>query len=59
MEWIRRVFHSEIRESHLGVALIFCLIALSAMSIALVWQAQIIANQRDAIRWLEQLKAGN
>lgn len=59
MEWIRRVFRSEIRESHVGVALIICLIIMSAMSVALVWQAQIIANQRDAIRWLEQLKAGN
>ena len=59
MEWIRRVFRSEIRESHVGVALILCLIIMSAMSVALVWQAQIIANQRDAIRWLEQLKAGN
>lgn len=59
MGWIRRVFRSKIRESHLGVALILCLMIMSAMSIALVWQAQIIANQRDAIRWLEQLKAGN
>ena len=59
MEWIRRVFKSEIRESHVGVALIVCLIVMSAMSIALVWQAQIIANQRDMIRWLEQLRAGN
>jgi hypothetical protein len=59
MEWIRRVFRSEIRESHIGVALILCLLIMSAMSVALVWQAQIIANQRDAIRWLEQLKAGN
>lgn len=59
MEWIRRVFRSEIRESHIGLGLIFCLIVMSAMSIALVWQAQIIANQRDTIRWLEQLKAGN
>ena len=59
MEWIRRVFRSEIRESHVGVALILCLIIMSAMSVALVWQAQIIANQRDAIRWLEQLKVGN
>lgn len=59
MEWIRRVFRSEIRESHIGFALILCLLIMSAMSIALVWQAQVIANQRDAIRWLEQLKAGN
>ena len=59
MEWIRRLFRSEVRESHVGVALIFCLLIMSAMSVALIWQAQIIANQRDAIRWLEQLKAGN
>lgn len=59
MEWIRRAFRSEIRESHIGLVLILCLIIMSAMSVALVWQAQIIANQRDAIRWLEQLKAGN
>ncbi len=32
---------------------------MAAMSIALLWQAQIIANQRDAIRWLEQVKLGN
>lgn len=59
MEWIRRAFRTEIRESHLGVTLIVCLLVMSAMSIALVWQAQVIANQRDTIRWLEQLKAGN
>jgi len=35
-----------------------CVIGMSFMSIALVWQAQIIANQREAIQWLEQLKFG-
>lgn len=58
MEWIRRAFHFQVRESHVGMVLIFCLITMSAMSIALVWQAQVIANQREAIRWLEQLKFG-
>lgn len=58
MEWIRRAFRFQVRESHVGMVLIFCLITMSAMSIALVWQAQIIANQREAIRWLEQLKFG-
>ena len=58
MEQIRRALRIQIRESHLGVALIFCLLAMSAMSIALVWQAQIIANQREAIHWLEQVKFG-
>ena len=59
MEWIRRILRSEIHESHVGLALILCLRVMSAMSIAVVWQAQIIANQRDAIRWLEQVKLGN
>jgi hypothetical protein len=58
MERIRRAFQIRIRESYIGIALIFCLLAMSVMSIALIWQAQIIANQRDAIRWLEQLKFG-
>jgi hypothetical protein len=59
MERIRRIFRVPAQESHLGLALAFCLLAMSAMSIALVWQAQIIANQREAIRWLEQLKFGS
>lgn len=58
MEWMRRVLRSEIQESHVGIALILSLLVMSAMSIALVWQAQIIANQRDAIRWLEQVNRG-
>ena len=49
MEWIRRVLRSEIHESHLGIALILSHLVMAALSIALVWQAQIIANQRDAI----------
>jgi hypothetical protein len=32
---------------------------MSIMSIALVWQAQIIANQREAIHWLENIKFGS
>ena len=58
MEWIRRAFRIPIRESHLGVVLVLCLVTMSAMSIALVWQAQIIASQRSAIQWLEQVKMG-
>jgi putative effector of murein hydrolase LrgA (UPF0299 family) len=58
MEWIRRAFRFQVRESFVGMVLIFCLLTMSAMSIALVWQAEIIANQRESIRWLEQLKFG-
>jgi hypothetical protein len=28
------------------------------MSLGLIWQAQIIADQRDAIHWLESMKFG-
>ena len=58
MDWIRRAFQLKVRESYASFALIFCLLAMSVMSIVLVWQAQIIASQREAIRWLVQLKLG-
>jgi hypothetical protein len=32
---------------------------MSLMSIGLIWQAQVIAEQRDAIRWLESMKLGS
>jgi hypothetical protein len=31
---------------------------MSLMSVGLIWQAQIIADQRSAIQWLESLKFG-
>jgi hypothetical protein len=58
MAWLRRILHLPAQESKVGLVLVFCVIGLSFMSIALVWQAQIIANQREAIQWLEQLKFG-
>ena len=58
MAWLRRAFRLPAHESNVGLALIFCVISLSFMSIALIWQAQIIANQREAIQWLESLKFG-
>jgi len=32
---------------------------MSLMSIAIIWQAQVIADQRAAIKWLESLKFGS
>jgi hypothetical protein len=58
MERIRRAFRIPASESHVGFVLVLCLLIMSAMSVALVWQAEIIASQREAIRWLEQLKLG-
>jgi len=58
MAWFRRVLRLPAQESNIGLVLVFCVITMSFMSIALVWQAQIIASQRQAIQWLEQLKFG-
>jgi hypothetical protein len=57
VSWIAKL-RSQTPQSHMSLVLTVCVIALSIMSIALIWQAQIIANQRDAIRWLENLKIG-
>ncbi len=43
-------------ESQLGFVLAVSALVMGLMSLVIVWQAQIIAHQRDAIRWLEGLK---
>jgi len=58
MAWLVRKLHIPASESTLGIVLTVCVISMSLMSVALLWQAQIIANQREAIRWLETLKFG-
>jgi hypothetical protein len=55
---LRRMLQVPATETSMGVVLSLCIVTLGLMSIALVWQAQIIANQRDVIRWLEILKLG-
>ena len=58
MAWLRRALRLPAQESNIGLVLVLCVVTMSFMSIALVWQAQIIANQREAIQWLEQMKFG-
>jgi hypothetical protein len=58
MAWLRRTLRLPATESHIGLVLVLCVITMSLMSVALVWQAQVIASQRDAIQWLEQVKLG-
>lgn len=58
MEWIVRKLHIPASESFMRIVLTVCVVAMGLMSVALIWQAQIIANQREAIRWLETLKFG-
>lgn len=58
MAWLQRVIRLPAHESKVGLVLVCCVISMSFMSIALVWQAQVIASQREAIQWLERLKFG-
>ncbi len=58
MAWFGRGLQNPASESQKGVVLVVCIIAMSLMSLVLLWQAQVIANQRDTIQWLESLKLG-
>jgi hypothetical protein len=58
MAWLRSVLRVPAHESTISLVLVFCVMTMSFMSIALLWQAEIIANQREAIQWLERLKFG-
>jgi hypothetical protein len=58
MEWIRRLSHVPATETQTGIVLGLCIFAMSVMSIVLVWQAQIIANQKAVIRMFESRFGG-
>ena len=58
MAWLIRKLRIPASESSMGIILTICVITMGLMSVALMWQAQIIANQREAIQWLETLKFG-
>lgn len=58
MTWLINRLRIPANESNMGIALAVCAVTLGLMSVALVWQAQIIADQRQAIQWLEHLKFG-
>jgi len=59
MAWIVRTLRLPAAESHTNLALALCVLIMGLMSVAIVWQAQIIANQRDIIRFLETVKFGS
>ena len=58
MAWYKLNFTSAASESQKGLVLAVCMLVMSVMCVALIWQAQIIANQREDIKWLETLKFG-
>ncbi|HYW66257.1 MAG TPA: hypothetical protein VFB10_06080 [Candidatus Dormibacteraeota bacterium] len=53
MSWMRRVFHVPASETQTGLVLALCIFTMSIMSIALMWQAQVIAKQNAVIRMLQ------
>jgi hypothetical protein len=58
MAWIARYLQVPASETQKTLVIAACVIAMSIMTLGLVWQAEIIANQRQAIRWLEAAKFG-
>ena len=58
MDRIARFLRLPAAESHKNIIIAVCIVAMSIMSVGLLWQAQIIANQREAIHWLETMKFG-
>jgi hypothetical protein len=58
MAWLVRTLRLPAAETHTNLALTICVLIMGLLSVAVIWQAQIIANQRDAIRFLETVKFG-
>jgi hypothetical protein len=58
MAWLVRKLRIPATESNLGLVLSLCVVTMGLMSIAIVWQAQVIAGQRELIQWLEKARFG-
>jgi len=58
MSWLIRVLRVPANESHMSFVLAASALSMGIMSLVIVWQAQIIASQRDLIAWLQKIKLG-
>jgi hypothetical protein len=58
MASIIRWFDTPASETQKSFIIAICVVAMSVMAVGLVWQAEIIASQREAIHWLETAKFG-
>jgi hypothetical protein len=58
MAWMRRAFRLPASETQLGLTLAVCIFSMSLMAIALIWQAQVIANQNAVIHMMETRLGG-
>jgi len=53
MDWLRRVLGVPASETQMGLVQALCIFTMSLMSVALVWQAQVIAKQNAVIHMLQ------
>lgn len=58
MAWLKRALRVPASESQMGLVLALCIFSMSLLSIALVWQAQVIARQNAVIHMLESRLGG-
>jgi hypothetical protein len=58
MAWLIRKLRIPVTESNMGLILAICALTMSILSLAVAWQAQVIAQQQDVIQWLAKLKLG-
>jgi hypothetical protein len=58
MAWIARCLRIPASETQKTFVIAVCVVAMSIMAVGLVWQAEIIASQREAIHWLQTAKFG-
>jgi len=58
MAWLVRTLRLPAAESHTNLALALCVFLMGLLSVALIWQAQIIANQKAVIRMFESRFGG-
>ncbi len=56
--WLLRRLAVPATESQMAVALGVSAVAMSLLLWAVIWQSDVIAYQRDLIRWLWSLKYG-
>jgi hypothetical protein len=53
MDWMRRFIVMPASETQMGLVLALCIFTMSLMSLALVWQAQVIAKQNAVIHMMQ------
>jgi len=58
MTLIGRYFKTPASETQKTLIIAICVFMMSVMTIGLLWQAEIIANPREAIHWLDTAKFG-